>query len=103
MRHLNSLLLLMVTLFCSVTLTSCLGDDDEDEGRSCIEELNVLAQENYEKTLAYSNNPTPATCEALKKTATDMLNKAKECGDADMIYAAEENLNAIKDLNCSEL
>ncbi|MBB6612412.1 hypothetical protein H7F15_15300 [Pontibacter sp. Tf4] len=102
MKHLNSFLLLLVALFCSVALTSCLGDDDEDKGKSCMEELNALAKVNYEKTLAFSNDPTPENCEAMKKTATDFFNKAKQCGDANMIQAAEENLNAIKDWDCTE-
>ncbi|MBC5772573.1 hypothetical protein H8S95_00725 [Pontibacter sp. KCTC 32443] len=100
MKNLNLCLLLFVAIFSSVVLTSC---SDEEEGKSCMEELNDLAQLNYNKVLAFSNDPTPENCNAMKKTATDFFNKAKECGDADMIYAAEENLRAIEDWDCDNL
>ena len=103
MKKFNALLLLFVALFCSVALTSCLGDDEKDTEQSCLQELNKLAQLNYTTTKAFADNPTTANCNAMKKTATDFFNKAKQCGDADMIYAAEVNLEAVNDWNCNEL
>lgn len=102
MKKLNTLLLLFVALFCSVTFTSCLGDDEEDE-ESCYDELQRLSQIANEKAQILSTNMTTANCNAFKEAAINFYNKARECGDKDMIALAEQSIATTEAMNCSDL
>ncbi|MBB6612413.1 hypothetical protein H7F15_15305 [Pontibacter sp. Tf4] len=102
MKNFNALLLLFVALFCTVTFTSCLGDDEDDE-KSCYDELQRLSQIANEKAQALSTNMTTANCNAFKEAAINFYNKAKECGDKNMIESAERSKAMTEALDCSDL
>ena len=102
MKKFNFLSLLFVVLFSSIALTSCLGDDDDEKEENCYEELQRLGEIANEKAMAFSNNMTSSTCSAWKTAATNFYNKAKQCGDADMISAAEHGLEVTEMLDCSD-
>ena len=72
---------------------------------SCSEKENPMSCDYENEYKAYSrdlerwsNNPTSATCETLRKSAIDALNKLRGCpGVSDM----EAGLEGWRDLDCS--
>lgn len=103
MKNFNFLVLLFVALFCSVTLTSCLtGDDDEDTSENCYEKLQLIANQYQDVAMKFAQNPTSSGCTAWKEAATKLYNQAKQCGDQQMIDYANLGLQQLKEINCSD-
>jgi hypothetical protein len=102
MKNVYSLKLLFVALLCSVTLTSCLGDDDEDTSENCYEKLQGLAQDAQSKGEAFGYNPNKTNCTAWKEATTKYYNAAKQCGDKQMIDAANVLIQQLNTVNCND-
>lgn len=94
MKKLNTLFLVAMAIFCSITLTSCPADAEDEDCTIGLQEAVELMQE---RSNTFSRNPTAANCSSLKQSALDVIEKGKKCGDANWEQAAK----AWRDIDCS--
>ncbi|QHL88469.1 hypothetical protein GU926_13910 [Nibribacter ruber] len=101
MKRFNSIFMLLVAVFFSVTLTSCPGggDDDEDLAGNCTEELRQAYLKVSDTAQAWAAaNGSAATCAPYKDAVVNLIAKAKQCGTAAEVQQGEQLLTTLKQL-----
>ncbi|MBA9079246.1 MULTISPECIES: hypothetical protein [Rufibacter] len=91
MKKFNSLFLMLVMAFSSVTLTACF--DDDDDKKDCAEDLRAALEFATTKAQAMATNPSRATCDAYKKSLNDYKKLAEECGNSQHKQSADALIN----------
>ncbi len=89
----------VTALICSAAFISCEEDEEDYIVDNCAAELQALSVTLSEKSTAFSNNPTPTTCGAVRTAAINLLNKAEQC-DASGQY--QQAVQYWMSLDCSE-
>ena len=83
-----------VVCFCFMAVSGCKGKDSAATPNTC-EAASKRAEALSPALQAYSTDPTPAKCQAVKKAYSDFLDAAKNCttvSKAD-IDAAQKSMN----------
>ena len=85
MKSMKKLLLLFKLVGATTAFVSCEEEEPTDLGGGatgdvCLEELEILSDILYEKSITFSNNATPSTCEAVRTAALNLINAAENCG-----------------------
>ena len=83
MKIMKKILLLFMFMAATTAFVSC--EEEEPTNVSggndaCLEQLEVLADILYEKTMIFSNNATPSTCQAVRTAALNLIDAAEDCG-----------------------
>ncbi|HET7360905.1 MAG TPA: hypothetical protein VFI78_03145, partial [Salinimicrobium sp.] len=94
---------LFFTIVLSIELlgvSSCSGDDDEvDETNNACFDFKVEVKEYSDALMAYSQNPSPETCENYKNALKAFAQEYKDCSLWTDSY--QEALDNIDNFDCS--
>jgi hypothetical protein len=71
--------LLITAAAVSFTLASC-EEEDASTSSGCEKALSDLASIVQAKSAAFSSNPNPSTCSALRTATLNLIYKAESCG-----------------------
>ncbi|WP_330443023.1 hypothetical protein [Flavobacterium sp. C4GT6] len=99
-KTIKTIMILCMLLTVPIAFVSCEEEETTEVSGNdaCLDQLEILADILYEKTLVFSNNATPSTCSAVRTAALNLINAAEDCGYG---YLYQEQAQFWIDYDCS--